>query len=77
MNQKNQSLLPVETLRTFTTVEFNNQLSRSLGKCTVNFAEVGECFAVADRIEDGKKKETATFKLTRTKRSYPTLRDIF
>ena len=40
-------------MQKFKTADFNSQLERSLGKCSVNFAEVGECLVVADRIEDG------------------------
>lgn len=40
-------------LKLFNTIDFNQQFLRTLGKTTVNFAEVGECFAIAENIEDG------------------------
>ncbi|WP_255171087.1 alpha/beta hydrolase family protein [Natrononativus amylolyticus] len=39
--------------RTFTDEEFEGQFERTLGKVYYGCAEVGECFATADRIEEG------------------------
>lgn len=37
----------------FKTRDFNFQFYRTLGKATVNFAEIGECFTIAEKIEEG------------------------
>jgi pimeloyl-ACP methyl ester carboxylesterase len=41
------------SINIFKTKDFNYQFIRTLGKATVNFAEIGECYAIAAKVEDG------------------------
>jgi pimeloyl-ACP methyl ester carboxylesterase len=40
-------------MKKFALLDFNQQLIRSIAKISMGFAEIGECLAVAERIEDG------------------------